>query len=66
MNRFCVTLTALEQVCKYEQVTKLKTITQSPDVTLRQVFPVLGSNVTVNVPFVLGATRTEWTGEKVL
>jgi hypothetical protein len=27
MNRFCVTLTALEQVCNYEQVTKVK---QSP------------------------------------
>jgi len=24
MNRFCVTLTALEQVCNYEQVTKVK------------------------------------------
>lgn len=28
MNRFCLTLTALEQVCKYEKATKVK---QSPD-----------------------------------
>jgi len=41
-------------------------ITKLNIITLRQLVPVLGSNVTINVPFVFGATRAEWAGEKVL
>jgi hypothetical protein len=49
----------------YNNGNQNKITKQITGATLRQLVPMLGSNMAINVPFVLRATRAEWTGEKL-
>lgn len=56
-----------EKPHNYKYATKTKwQANYTTGFALRQVIPMFGCNVTIDVPFVLGATRAEWAREKLL